>query len=209
MLFVLTSAVGCGFQPSQAANPKAADGGAPSDNSTQPDAKLVQDAAACADDDHDGVCNAVDDWPCGAKPPAPPVLVLGNGNTQDFRFQNLRFQTVASTLVVMTPQQAARVQFNWMATETECASNCIDQMEVGFHLKGSSTVGKRVGCLIDQAISKSNGSTGTVDTTVVTPTTTGVFELRAGIAQNYGCNLTTDYYSSEPSTVMALFCITP
>lgn len=214
MLFVLLSLLsttGCSFEPSQAANPKAADGGAPSDNSTQPDAKLFQDAAACADDDHDGVCNAVDDWPCGAKPPAPPVLVLGNAGTQDFRFQNLRFQTVASTLVVMTPQQAARVQFNWMATETECASNCVDQLEVGFHLKGSPTIGKRVGCLIDQPISKSNGSTGTVDNTatVVTPTTPGVFELRAGIAQNYSCNLTTDYYSSEPSTVMALFCITP
>ncbi|CAN5498314.1 hypothetical protein BH11MYX1_BH11MYX1_37430 [soil metagenome] len=211
VLFVLLGALGCGFKPSQAANQTgdATLPDAPSDSSPQPDAKLFLDAP-CADDDHDGICNPVDDWPCGAKPAAPPLLELANGGTQHFTFQNLEFQTVASTLVVLTKQQAARVQFGWMATDTGCASNCIDQLEVGFHLQGSATVGKRVGCLIDQAISKTNGSSGTVDntSTVVTPNSTGVFELRAGIAQDYGCNNTPDYYAGEPPTVMALFCIT-
>lgn len=208
---------GCGFQPSTAVGQTGDDGGpvvldASKDGTTMTtsDAKVFLDAP-CPDDDHDGVCNAQDDWPCGAKPAAAPVLELGNGGSQDFKFQNLKFQTVASTLVVMTRQQAARVQFKWTATDTGCSANCIDQMEVGFHVRGSATGGNRVGCLIDQSISKSNGSTGTVDdnSIVVTPNATGVFELRAGIARDFACNDTTDYYAGEPATVMALFCITP
>lgn len=215
VVFVSLTAMGCGFQPSSTVQTGDANGSALDaadlDGMPHADAKVFLDAPSCPDDDHDGVCNAQDDWPCGAKPTAPPTLELANGSSQDFKFQNLKFRTVATALVVTNRQQATRVQFNWMATDTGCTANCIDQLEVGFHLQGSATVGKRVGCLIDQAISKSNGSSGTVDdaSTVVTPNATGVFELRAGIAQNFSCNLTTDYYAGEPATVMALFCITP
>jgi hypothetical protein len=218
VLFVIPAVLGCGFRPSPGtqlgddATGAALDAAADPDGAlAHPDAKVFSDAPPCADDDHDGVCNEQDDWPCGAKPTAPPILELANGSSQDFKFQNLKFKTVATTLVVASRQQATRVQFAWMATDTGCGANCIDQLEVGFHVRGSSTVGKRLGCLIDQPISKMGGSTGTVDdsTTVVTPNATGVFELRAGIAQDFSCNLTTDYYAGEPATVMALFCITP
>src|SRR5712672_121589 len=44
------------------------------------DAKVWMDAPPCPDDDGDGVCNAVDDWPCGAKPSAAanPFTMSGN-----------------------------------------------------------------------------------------------------------------------------------
>ena len=173
--------------------------------------------APCADDDHDGVCNAVDTWPCGAMPTNVPGMTFEVASTDaamDFKLGNGTTKIAingGTTLVVMTRQQAVHFVFPWTAIDGRCPGNCIDQLEVGFHPQGAQAAGHRAGCLIDQPINKNGGNTGTVDdaTQVTTPNATGVFELRAGIAQNYGCtyNNATDYYSGEPSTVMALFCI--
>jgi hypothetical protein len=216
---------GCGFRPNAGV---AQTGGGDDDANPGPMAdsapvtKVWQDAAEpmdapCADDDHDGVCNAVDTWPCGAMPTTVPGTTFelkSNDGGMDFNLGTTATKIQingGTTLVVMTKQQAVHFVFSWTGDDGRCGGNCIDQLEVGFHPQGSQAAAHRAGCLIDQPITKNGGSAGTVDNTteVTTPNATGVFELRAGIAQNYGCtyNGATDYYSGEPSSVMALFCI--
>lgn len=169
------------------------------------------DASLCGDDDHDGICNIDDHWPCGLMPTAPLTtieLVVNDGAT-DFNLTQIAINTTG-TLVVAPRNTSFRLQFDWDATDTACADNCRDQLEVGFHQQGSATTGHRSGCAIDQVISTQNGTAGEVDTTAYkTPNSTGVYELRIHIAQNYSCtyNGANDYYRGEPTMVMALFCL--
>lgn len=169
------------------------------------------DAPPCPDDDQDGVCNDDDHWPCGMSPAAPPTTfeLIDNSGATDFNLTQIAINATG-TLVVAPKDTSFRLQFDWDATDTACPGDCRDQLEVGFHQQGSQTPGHRSGCAIDQAISKQNGTTGEVDSTAYrTPNSTGVYELRIHIAQNYSCtyNGANDYYAGEPTKVMALFCL--
>src|SRR2546421_11103620 len=63
--------VGCSFTPGVA--PQMPDG---EGTKAFSDSKTFTDSPPCPDEDHDGVCDAVDDWPCGPKPTAPAATVM-------------------------------------------------------------------------------------------------------------------------------------
>jgi hypothetical protein len=97
---LIVAAGGCGFQPSQ--NTQAGGDALPGTHDAaildapghvvhDAPGKVFMDAPPCADDDDDGVCNAMDDWPCGAKPSAPPnhLELTDNGGHTDFKLTNL------------------------------------------------------------------------------------------------------------------------
>jgi hypothetical protein len=163
-------------------------GSANPDGAVAADVAVTVDAApdgpptTCPDDDGDSVCNAVDDWPCGVKPTAPPTLVSWSRNNGDTTIQitNVNLDSTGR-LAVATSQENVSLRFDYDITDTACAGNCIDQLEIGW------LPGGKIACPFDGAVSKSSGADGTASTTVKAPTTKQVYDLRVELGQNYSC----------------------
>ena len=154
-----------------------------------PDATVVTTDAApdgppttCQDDDGDSVCNAVDDWPCGVKPAAPPAKVTWSRNNGETTIQitNVNLDSTGA-LAVATTQENVSLRFDYDITDTACSGNCVDQLEIGW------VPGNKIGCPFDAAVSKSNGADGTASTTVKAPSNKQVYDLRIELGQNYSC----------------------
>ena len=170
---------GCGFQPGSAAS----SGGQTDATLASFDTALDTPPAPCPDADGDGVCDAVDDWPCGARPTAPATTVTLTKNAGQ---TNITLSAIAMVggpqLVVATPGQALTFGLHYAITDTACAS-CVDQIEVGF------VPGNRTGCVFDAAVSSTTGASGDVTGAMVdAPATAGTYDFRAHIGQNYSCN---------------------
>ena len=182
----------CGFQPSPgtqtgddapAGTHDAAILDAPGHVFLDAPPKVFMDAAPCNDDDHDGVCNDSDDWPCGAKPAAPAnhIELMDNGGHTDFKLTNIALGGTG-TLAVATPGAAVRIQLDYNLQDSACA-DCIDQLEIGWH-----PAGQRAGCIYDDDVPEQGGRQGSINTTAFTaPAAPGVYELRINIGQNYSC----------------------
>jgi hypothetical protein len=168
----------------------------PSDGQATPDTPRMIDGgrdaepidAACPDDDVDGVCNDDDDWPCGAKPTAPPTTVTfmnNNGATVTtlslVTYNGMGNLAVgpASTFLAFT----ARLQI----TDTACSSNCVDQIEAGW-VDPATNMGNRFSqCLFDATVNKNNGLDTTLAADIRTPATGNVYDLRVNLGQNNFC----------------------
>ena len=206
---VLSVLAACSFQP-RAAAPGQSDAPGGSTDGPRIDARVVDarplDAPpdACSDQDGDGVCDSVDDWPCGAKPASPPGTVVtspGSATTATLT----QISANGSQLVVAAPNAAIAVAFHYAITDTACSSNCIDQLEVGW------VPGARAGCVFDQAVSKTNGASGTANGTFAAPGTRGAYDLRVAVGQNFSCtyNGASGWYYGQPaaSTTIAKVCV--
>ena len=154
------------------------------------DAAVIVDAnvadAGCPDDDGDGVCNAVDDWPCGAKPttlPATNVQWSGNNGATDTQISNTNLDATGR-LAVATKSETINLKFSFAIDDQACAGNCIDQIEIGW----SVAPGDRLqNCAWDNQVPKQSGATGNVNMSVATPATNGVYDLRVNLGQNISC----------------------
>jgi hypothetical protein len=211
---LIVASAGCGFQPSQGTQASsdapigthdAAILDAPGHVFLDAPPKQFMDAP-CGDDDDDGVCNAVDDWPCGAKPTAPAnhIELTDNGGHTDFKLTNVSLGATG-TLAVAAPGAALRIQLDYNAQDSACA-DCIDQLEIGWH-----PAGQRAGCIFDDDVPQQGGRQGSINTTAFTaPTAPGVYELRINIGQNYGCTYQgahTWWGGSEPPDVVGKVCV--
>jgi hypothetical protein len=142
----------------------------------------------CPDEDADGVCNAVDDWPCGAKPTSPPATV---------QFMNNSGATVTTITVinldgtgrmaVASPSTNVSLTFRLQITDTACNSNCVDQIEAGWVDHAANTGNRFNTCLFDNGVSKSNGLDTNLSFNVGGPATRKVYDLRVNLGQNYSC----------------------
>lgn len=148
---------------------------------------------ACLDDDHDGICNAADDWPCGADPTAPAQTVMMTGNNGATKMTFTQISANGSQLVVIGPGQSIALSFHYVVTDTACSMACIDQIEIGY------VPGGRVECGFDQAVPKQSGAIGDVTTTLPAPSQPGAYDIRTNIGQNTACGTTTQWWSSQPS----------
>ncbi len=188
---------GCGFKP--VAN---------TGDDTQPmidaaagsiDARSLD--APCADDDHDGICNADDTWPCGAEPASPPTTVsmMSNGTKTDIELTAIKIDGMAQR-VVAAPGSTLHVVLSYAITDTACAE-CRDQIEIGF------APGNRTGCVFDAGVPNPGGATGTVDDSTMTmPMTAGSYDLRANIGQNFSCTYmgATNWWAGAPDNTRTL-----
>jgi len=199
--------MGCGFQPHSASDVHDARGvDAPRVDEDAP--KVYMDAALCPDDDHDGICNAVDDWPCGAKPTAPSssIELTDNGGSTDFKLTSINIAGQA-TLPVVQHGTTVRMQLHYVVKDSACPQACQDQLEVGWHPPGT-----RLGCVFDFAIpNDGNSYVGDIsDTSFAAPTTPGSYELRIHIGQKNFCDMAGNswYGGSEPiDGVIAQLCV--
>ncbi|HEY0251669.1 MAG TPA: hypothetical protein VGC41_09090 [Kofleriaceae bacterium] len=149
------------------------------------------------------------DWPCGMKPTAPSAShdYKTNGALTDAKLSGITIANLG-TLATVAAGAPVRIQFKLEFTDTSCSTDCLDQFEVGFN-----PTNHRAGCAFDQAVKKQNGTTVDIDNTAFeAPTTPGVYELRAQIAQNLSCTAggTTDWYAGNAppiENVLAMICV--
>jgi hypothetical protein len=151
---------------------------------TTPDAMIDAPPVSCADADADGVCNDVDDWPCGAKPASPSATVTWNRNNGDttITITNVRLDNTGR-YAVATPGESLALRFDYVIEDTACPGNCVDQIELGW-----VPTGARWGWVFDNAVSKANGASGTIMTTIPAGSTKQVRDLRIELGQNFSCN---------------------
>ena len=140
------------------------------------------DTQPCSDSDGDGICDAVDDWPCGVKPTALGVVTESDNNGQTLlQITGFGFGTAGTLFAVVAPTTALTVKFNYLWHDTSCSMNCIDQIEIGY------TPGDRIGCPFDQAVPKLVGASGSLMYGLTAPAQPGVVSVRFAIAQNFSC----------------------
>lgn len=205
---VLTS---CTFAPNQSTtSPGDAPAGTQLDAAGQgvldAPAKVYLDAPPCADDDGDGVCNAVDDWPCGAKPAAIAnhLELTDNGGHTDFKLTNIALGGTG-TLAVAAAGASVRIQLDYAASDTAC-NDCVDQLEIGW-----DPAGRRAGCIFDDDVPAQGGRQGSIDTTSFSaPATPGVYALHINIGQNYSCTYqgaNNWWGGTEPPDIIGKICV--
>jgi hypothetical protein len=200
VLWTVLLVTGCGFKPQ----------GVTADGQNEPDAVAGRDAkgfedAPCADDDHDGVCNDADSWPCGVNPAAIPnqVELTDNGGATDFKLTQIAIDG-HGTLVTAMHSTNLRIQLHYVATDSACM-DCRDQLEVGF-----DPVGDRLGCVFDTDVPKDTTQIGDINNTSFdVPSAPGVYDLHIHIGQKLSCddNGTGYYGGSEGPDVIAKLCV--
>lgn len=202
---VLVCLVGCSFHPhalTEDASPLGSDArpDAPSDA-----AMLTVDAPAdaCVDSDADGICDAVDTWPCGAAPTPPGAAVVMTGNGGQTSITLTTISAGGSQMLVVAPGASYQVSFHYDITDTACSVACRDQIEIGY------VPGNRLKCMFDATVSEATGASGNTSTNLAAPTTPGSYDLRANIGQNNSCGTTTQWWSSQPddTRTLARLCV--
>lgn len=158
---------------------------------------------ACSDSDGDGICDAVDTWPCGAAPTAPSTTVTMMGNGTATRMVETQISVNGAQMVVAAPGATLAVAFHYVITDTACSSACIDQIEIGY------VAGSRKGCVFDQTVSKQNGALGDATTSLTAPTTPGAYDIRTNIGQNTSCGNTSSWWAGTPddTRTIARLCV--
>ncbi len=208
-LYVLVLAVaGCSFQHG-AAGEAAAVPDAKAIDARMIDARMIDAAKpidACPDADGDGVCDAVDTWPCGPQPAAPgtTVAMTGNSGATNVSLTAIAFAG-SGQLVVAAPGATVTYTMHYAITDTACPGDCIDQIEIGF------VAGGRYDCPFDGTVSKATGETGTINTTIKVPTTAGNYDIRTNIGQNFSCTSggATGWWNATPGAAwtVAKLCV--
>ena len=194
-LFVLVFVGGCGFEHGSLGGSTQQDDAAVQVVDAAVDARMIDasiDAPkppdSCDDDDGDSVCNTVDDWPCGAKPPSPPSTVqfMNNNGATITTFTLINLNNTGR-MAVAAPGSTIGLGFRLQITDTACSGNCQDQIEAGWINAATNTGNRFSTCLFDNVVSKQNGLDTTLAFTVGTPSTPRVYDLRVNLGQNFFC----------------------
>jgi len=152
------------------------------------------DAPACPDTDGDGLCNAVDPWPCGlAAPAVPPAVVTGTDVAATI--SNVSIAGGGNTAVA-APGSQLSYTVTWTLRDSDpwCMS-CQDQIEVGI------VAGNRQGCVYDDNPPQNQQQAGVANVNMTAPSTSGVYSLRFQVARDFGCTAfgRTGWWIGEPS----------
>jgi hypothetical protein len=135
--------------------------------------------ASCPDADHDGICDAVDDWPCGPKPLQIPMLTISGG------MGGVTLWTIALTNItvdaVVAPGAMVPYQFDYDIHDSSCVAGCLDQIEIGL------VPGMRLACSFDGFVTPTTGKQATAKAMFPAPTTPGAYDVRVGLGQNTSC----------------------
>ncbi len=161
----------------------------------RPDGGDVSAACGAAGDaDHDGICDPVDDWPCGLAP-AEPAVARSFDREPDLRtslaLQNI--QLVDQRRLLTIPGGApVFLSADYALTDTSCLgqgapdaagpAGCVAQIEYGFSPD-------RVGCLWDGHVSPQAGHRGHAVADLFAPVVSQptLFEVRVRVGHNLGC----------------------
>lgn len=106
-----------------------------------------------------------------------------------------------SGTVLAAPGQSVKVRIRYTIVDCSCP-NCIDQIEIGYASRDQFEY-----CAYS-AVPGCQGQSGEHEQTLVAPTTPGVYELRFGLRQDYGCTSRTWWQGAPPaSRSFASICV--
>jgi hypothetical protein len=204
-MLVIALVAGCSFRPGVASGPGGDSG--PQGDGTQrdapADARLVD---ACDDSDGDGVCNAVDDWPCGAKPAALATSVVDMPTGAVLTMDTIDVSGQGQ-MIVAAPGATLKLDVHFTLVDKRC-QECIDQLEVGWM---QAATGPRSGCVWDDRVPNPSGVDQTVKNfTITAPAVAGAYDLRTNIGQNTACGSGPSWWDGEvppASSTIALLCV--
>ena len=124
-------------------------------------------------------------WACGTEPPTPPSVVTDTA-MDGVGMISLQLTDIAinggAQLAVVAVGSTVTYQFNYVLTDTTCASDCTDQIEIG------TVPGGRLACPFDGVVNKDSGVSGMKTKTFTAPATAGVYDVRVNVGQDYSCN---------------------
>jgi hypothetical protein len=158
-------------------------------------------SSECDDVDQDGVCDAVDDWPCGAtKPEALTNRVRDGELGRGWGADNVVIGD--GRRVVVDAGAEYHAVFDW-GIFIYCGgpSSCKAQLEVGY---GAT----QTGCLYDDDVSSSQIKDGHIDGMLRAPATPGTYQLRINAGRRSSCG-TNAWYGREPgdNSTLAIVCV--
>ncbi len=156
--------------------------------------------AGCADDDHDGICNELDDWPCGVKPTAPP-LTFELANATSSARARLTAISVAGEDTLAVVAAASVFEIRAHVTFTNTSSLGAYQIEVGYQPDGVHLAG----CMF-------NGTPNLnlmvdVDETFTAPATAGTYSVLADFVRNNQSCTPNSVWIQPPNTSIAKICV--
>ena len=193
LLSLVIAAGGCAFTPSGQSSGD--DDGVQVDGATVIDAVPQSiDAPACADTDGDGLCNAVDPWPCGTTAPTISNVVM-TGNDVWGAISNVSIGGAGNTAIAQPGMQLS-YSITWSLRDSDfLCMNCRDQIEVGI------VAGSRQRCVYDNDPPQNQMQSGTATIMMTAPTTPGVYSLRFQLARDFSCDAfgRTGWWIGEPS----------
>lgn len=163
---------------------------------------LGVDAGPCAsgpDSDGDGIVDACDDWPCGVRPTIPATVTA----------QGIQISAAdlggGGNAVVVAASSTVALTFSYTIDDVICGG-CIDQIEIGL------VPGNRLYCAYDSN-PPGSGASGASSQSFTAPSTTGRYDLRVNLGQNFGCAYggATGWWGGAPdaSRTFAVLCVTP
>lgn len=165
------------------------------------------DAMPCTDNDHDGICDDVDTWLCGAAMPSSPpsTVFLESGQSN---LHNVDFGGPSARVFMATPNQSLRFSFDW-GLQVGCPggnNNCRAQIEYGI-----AGVGK-IGCAVDIDVNDNQftfafGNHANLNA----PATAAVYEIRARVGLHSSSCGSDWFNSTEPDATetIAIVCVPP
>ena len=142
----------------------------------------IDGAAPCPDSDGDGICDAVDLWPCGPQPGAPgdPVTSDGVSGTNHLTMTLSGTSLGGTKLKVVTAGSTFTVSASYSILDCIC-TGCIDQIQVGL------VPGTTKKCIYDANPACSPATTGAGSVVLTAPATPGVYDVRFRVGQDYSC----------------------
>ena len=175
-LALVATCAACGYAPGSVQDASGGDAtGSGHDSGTGIDGATD---SGCVDVDHDGICDAVDDWLCGTRPSAPGTAYLPAPSNVAL----VNFGT-GGAFVTTVPGAATMVGYAY-GIQVACPSgqSCTAQIEFGIAGVGRS------GCLFDGTVN-SNQFEGAFSqqATITSPVAPGQYEVRAKLATNTAC----------------------
>ena len=151
-----------------------------------PHARGIDAQPMAADADIDATIDAAivqDAADCSMQPAAPPFQLdeSQNAGATTLRIKNLKVGTTGGKYIVAAAGDAFDVAFNYTWVYSSCASNCIDQIEIGY------VPGDRVGCPFDGPVARAVAVSGMLTYPMTAPATPGWTSIRIAIGQALGC----------------------
>jgi len=175
----------CGFSPTNTATTGPGIDGAATVDTLGSTGSGSGSGSGCPDADADGVCDAVDDWPCGVKPNDPGSFQSHLTGQGLFEVNQVKLQGQDTRLVVVTTNQGFALGLDY-AIHIVClaGTTCHADLE-----DGTDKSGKK-GCIFDGNVTGDGFSvgtgTGTYNTTMSFPTANR-YELRLMPAKTGSC----------------------
>jgi hypothetical protein len=200
-LLLVPVVTACGFTPADVVG----SGGTPSIDAPVHSIDAAGSGSVCGDADGDGICDAVDDWPCGPKPTElaathSEITIQGTEGAN-----NIKLQNADTRLVAVHPNQSFSIAFDYdIYVSCLFLVNCRTQLEIGTDQQGKQ------GCVYDANVTGNAIDIGEAHgtwTSTLQYSAPGVYQIRLQPVESSGCQPDWAVFAPDGNATIALVCV--